>query len=149
MFRSILPKIARSQISKRSINLNQYESFYGKYGSDKLKNTKTTTGYTGLMVEPEASRILPILYNRVIQVLEDNYPVDSTYRSTMVGFYKERQALFENAENLRAFEDATGQPVELTIFDVRDEINLATGLHYEAPWGELMEQAPEGQWIWP
>merc|ERR1712226_764427 len=94
----------------------------------KWANEKNTTGYTGLVVDPEASRMLPMFQKRILQILEDKYPEDSFYRTYMTSYYKEQMKMLEDSNSIRDFEDQTGQTIEHTMWDVKDEIKMALEL---------------------
>ena len=145
MFR--LVKTATQTLPKRTINLQH--NFMGKYSDPKYLNHKDTTGLTGLPVEPEASRIYPILIDRTLELLETKYPEDSVYAKTMIDFYQDRKALFDGAESIADFEEKVGSTVEMQMFAVRNELNLAESLHLDEVWEALEEEAPAGQWVWP
>lgn len=140
-----------SSISNRQYNTENYSSFLGSQlaAGQKYHNNKKTTGITGLRVEPEAGRILPIFYDRLIEILETKFPEDYAYSKTMKEFYTEKKNLLENCESIADFEEKMNMSIEMAMFHAKEEINLAMEMAEDRPWEELVEEAPEGQWQWP
>ena len=89
-----------------------------------LARAKTTTGYVGLEVEPNAKPILLSLYTQTLEALEA-VPPSAEYRKTIEGLTKERLAVVEKTDDLLAIESAIGcGQVEQLIEQAKDELSL-------------------------
>jgi NADH dehydrogenase (ubiquinone) 1 alpha subcomplex subunit 5 len=89
-----------------------------------LTRAKTTTGYVGLAVEPDAKPILLSLYAKTLDALQA-VPPTAEYRKTVEAMTKERLAAVEKTDNLEAIEAAIGcGQVEQLIEQAKDELSL-------------------------
>ena len=89
-----------------------------------LARAKTTTGLVGLAVEPQARPALMGLYGKTLAALED-VPAASEYRKHVESMTKERLAVVEGTEDLRAIESTIGAgQVEQLIRQAEDELAL-------------------------
>jgi NADH dehydrogenase (ubiquinone) 1 alpha subcomplex subunit 5 len=89
-----------------------------------LARSKITTGYVGLEVEPDAKPILLDLYAKTLEALEA-VPPSAEYRKMVEGMTKERLAVVEKTDDLRAIEATIGSgQVEQLIEQAKDELSL-------------------------